>query len=184
MGDVIPSFIVSLIMFIPAFIANPAAVIFGGRIIIDGGKTLGGKRIFGDHKTVSGFLGGTFSGIVIGIIINYVFIFLGQRQLIYSYDAEWTLAILFVLSFFSMLGDLIGSFIKRRLDRKPGEESLFLDQFPFAISALGFSYLLIPQVSLRLFPLEGVIAILVVTPFIHRAVNIIGFKMKMKDVPY
>lgn len=171
-------------MFIPAFVANPAAVIFGGKIAIDAGKTIGGKRIFGDHKTVSGFIGGVFSGMVIGFIMNYLFIFINERQLVYSYNLEESITILFILSFFSMFGDLAGSFIKRRLGRKPGEESLFLDQFPFAISSLGFSYLIIPDISVRLFPWEGVIAILVVTPFIHRAVNILGFKIKMKDVPY
>ncbi len=178
------SFIVSLIMFIPAFIANPAAVIFGGKFIIDRGKTIGGKRILGDHKTLSGLLGGTFSGMVIGLIINYIFLLTHIYYLVYSSNIFQLLWILFVLSFFSMVGDLVGSFIKRRLNRKPGEESLFLDQYPFALVSLAFSYLLIPDVSARLFPWEGIIAILVITPLIHRGVNIIGYKMKIKDVPY
>ncbi len=180
----IPSFLISLIMFIPAFIANPAAVIFGGKFIIDRGKTIGGKRIFGDHKTLSGLLGGTFSGIVIGLIINYLFLFTNVKYLVYSENLVQLIWILFVLSFFSMIGDLIGSFIKRRMNRKPGEESLFLDQYPFALVSLAFSYILIPSVSLKLFPWEGILAILIVTPLIHRGVNILGYKMKMKDVPY
>ncbi len=180
----LPSFIVSIIMFIPAFVANPAAVIFGGKFIIDRGRTLGGKRILGDHKTLSGLVGGTFSGIIIGIIMNYLFILIHQYYLVYSSNIIELIWILFVLSFFSMVGDLVGSFIKRRLDRKPGQESLFLDQYPFALVSLAFSYLLIPDVSVRLFPWEGIIAILIITPLIHRGVNILGYKMKMKDVPY
>ena len=47
-----------------------------------------------------------------------------------------------------------------------------------------YTYIIfLPQAKV-LFPWEGVVAILIVTPLIHRAVNIIGYKFKMKSVPY
>jgi len=36
----------------------------------------------------------------------------------------------------------------------------------------------------KVFPWPGIITILIITPLLHRAVNIIGFKIKLKDVPY
>ncbi|MEM0127469.1 MAG: CDP-2,3-bis-(O-geranylgeranyl)-sn-glycerol synthase [Thermoplasmatales archaeon] len=180
----IPSFITSLVLFIPAFIANPSAVLTGGRFVIDGGKSWRGKRIFGDHKTWSGFLGGAAVGILSGIIINYLFLLLGIRELTFSADFLLAFPMVSTLSFFSMFGDLAGSFIKRRIGKAPGSESLFLDQYPFALFALGFFYLIFYPESVRIFTWEGAISILVVTPLIHRAVNIIGYKMKVKSVPY
>lgn len=180
----IPSFIASLILFIPAFIANPSAVITGGHWIIDGRKSWNGKRIFGDHKTWSGFIGGTLSGVLIGLILNYAFVFAGIRTLIFSTDFPVAFSMVFVLSFFSMFGDLVGSFIKRRLGREPGAEYIFLDQYPFALFALLFFYTVFRQEAVALFPWEGILAILIVTPLIHRAINIVGYKMKVKGVPY
>ncbi len=178
------SFLVSLVLFIPAFIANPAAVVTGGHVILDGNRTWRGKRILGDHKTLSGLLGGTAAGVIIGLILNYIFLFAHLSYLTFSSSFPTAFSIVLSLSFFSMFGDLVGSFIKRRLGRKPGQESIFLDQYPFALSALFFTYVLFPGISSKLFPWEGIIAILVVTPLIHRAVNIIGYRLKMKDVPY
>ncbi|MEM0126791.1 MAG: CDP-2,3-bis-(O-geranylgeranyl)-sn-glycerol synthase [Thermoplasmatales archaeon] len=180
----IPSFITSLILFIPAFIANPSAVLTGGKFVIDRGKSWRGKRIFGDHKTWSGFIGGVATGILSGIIINYVFAFAGINELTFSSNVSLVILMVTVLSFFSMLGDLIGSFIKRRLGKEAGSESLFLDQYPFALTALGFFYLIFYPESISIFTWEGCISILVVTPLIHRAVNIIGYKIKVKSVPY
>ncbi len=180
----IPSFISSLILFIPAFFANPSAVITGGHLIIDRGRSWKGKRILGDHKTWSGFMGGAAAGILIGLVLNYLFLLSGIKELVYSGQIVLTLEMVFTLSFFSMVGDLVGSFVKRRIGRAPGDESLFIDQYPFALFSLAFFYLLFPQDALRIFPWEGIVAILIVTPLIHRAVNIMGYKLKVKDVPY
>ncbi|MCW6157889.1 MAG: CDP-2,3-bis-(O-geranylgeranyl)-sn-glycerol synthase [Thermoplasmatales archaeon] len=180
----IPSFITSLVLFIPAFIANPSAVITGGKLVIDGGRSWKGKRIFGDHKTWSGLAGGVFAGSLIGLILNYVFLFTNIGELTFSNQLSTVFEMVLVLSFFSMFGDLVGSFIKRRIGRAPGAESLFLDQYPFALFALAFFYIFFGSKGVELFPWPGVIAILVVTPLIHRAVNIIGYKLKMKSVPY
>lgn len=180
----IPSFLVSIILFIPAFIANPSAVITGGRLVIDGGKTWNGKRIFGNHKTWSGFLGGVLAGSLIGLIMNYIFVLVNVRQLTFSVHFITVLAMVLVLSSFSMLGDLVGSFIKRRIGRPPGKESLLLDQYPFALFSLAFFYLIFWTSARVLFPWEGVLAILIITPLIHRAVNIIGYRLKVKNVPY
>ncbi|MEM0130499.1 MAG: CDP-archaeol synthase, partial [Thermoplasmatales archaeon] len=115
---------------------------------------------------------------------NYVFALAGINELTFSSNISLVILMVTALSFFSMLGDLIGSFIKRRLGKEAGSESLFLDQYPFALTALGFFYLIFYPESISIFTWEGAISILVVTPLIHRAVNIIGYKIKVKSVPY
>ncbi len=56
----------------PAYCANGAPVVFGGKWPIDFGKTLGGKPIFGKHKTITGALSGICSGIIIGFAESLV----------------------------------------------------------------------------------------------------------------
>src|SRR6266487_2676688 len=60
----------ALWFFLPAFVANPMAVVFGGGTPIDFGRTLSdGERIFGDGKTWRGLLGGTSSGALLGLVL-------------------------------------------------------------------------------------------------------------------
>src|SRR5256885_9473968 len=50
----------ALWFFLPAFVANPFAVVSGGGAPIDGGRSLSdGQRMFGDGKTWRGPGGGT-----------------------------------------------------------------------------------------------------------------------------
>src|SRR5256885_14404478 len=61
----------ALWFFLPAFIANPMAVVFGGGSPIDGGRSLSdGQRIFGDGKTWRGLIGGTFPGGIRGALAS------------------------------------------------------------------------------------------------------------------
>src|SRR3990172_8601162 len=53
--------------FLPAYVANPAAVLFGGGRPVDGGRVLAdGQRLLGDGKTWRGFGGGVSMGILVG----------------------------------------------------------------------------------------------------------------------
>src|SRR2546426_2043485 len=58
----------ALWFFLPAFVANPMAVVFGGGTPIDFGRTLRDReRLFGDGKTWRGLLGGTLAGAFLGL---------------------------------------------------------------------------------------------------------------------
>ncbi len=84
----------------------------------------------------------------------------------------------FLLSFGALIGDLIGSFIKRRLNLQRGQPAPVLDQLDFILGALIFSFIeFIP-------PLEIIVIILVLTPLIHLTANIIGYKLKLKREPW
>src|SRR2546425_5134792 len=61
----------ALWFFLPAFVANPMAVVFGGGTPIDFGRILGDReRLFGDGKTWRGLGGGTVWGGVLGLLLT------------------------------------------------------------------------------------------------------------------
>ena len=178
---------------------------------IDGGKVLGdGNRALGDGKTWNGLLGGTFGGGLLAMITHSLsrdnsvnsapFLDpLGQYSINphpvsdgwFYFGGEMSAAFVLgsVLGFGCMVGDSIGSFIKRRLGHKrEGEVSSqapMLDTLPFAISAFLFGQIFLSSSivgSSELF--FGMAILLLATPLMHRAFNIIGYRLGLKSVPY
>ena len=89
-------------------------------------KFIDGKRIFGDHKTWKGFLGYIFFNILFSIILGYIWKISDLEKLNYFYVNHnntfiYNLFIGFLLGLFYVLFELPNSFIKRRLDIKPGK---------------------------------------------------------------
>ncbi len=176
--------LIGIIAFIPALAANPGAVITGGYGLMDFGKNWkDGNRIFGDGKTISGYLGGILSGTVIGIIIYFI---LNSYSLLpYKIGLISLILIPFALSWGSLTGDLVGSFIKRRMNMKSGQKGNLLDMWPFVIVAFLFSFLITGKFFMAMYGnLIDIVLILVLTPLLHRGVNILAYKMKWKDVPW
>ncbi len=177
---------------VPMLIPNSAAVLFGGGTPVDFGKKMAnGTRYLGDGKTWRGLFGGTLSGMTLGIIQVCIMIALDVPEWTYlpgNSCVLCTLFILFLLSFGSMFGDMLGSFLKRRMGIKRGAKAPILDQYDFLIGTL---ILLIPlQWSwfygnmIEGIYIVGFIGLIILIPFMHRAMNIIGFKMGKKDVPW
>ena len=143
----------SLIMFLqaiwfilPAYTANGLPVLFGGGSPIDFGKTFNGKRIFGDGKTIRGFVGGVLSGTLVGLTLFYVGPILNQsipesQGLI---DLSYNPILGLLISVGALTGDLVGSFIKRRLNLKRGAPAPFLDQITFLVFAFLHTRMLQP----------------------------------------
>ena len=178
----------ALWFFLPAFIANPMAVVFGGGSPIDGGRSLSdGERMFGDGKTWRGLIGGTFSGAILGLLLSLPFDLLGSSSS-WSYGSP---AVAFVssaaLALGALLGDLVGAFVKRRMHLPRGAKASGLDQYDFVVGALLVS-LLIPSWSVPRFfsgdAFLGLLAIIVITPALHRAVNLVGYRMGKKHEPW
>src|SRR2546430_6349037 len=134
----------ALWFFLPAFIANPMAVVFGGGSPIDGGRSLfDGQRMFGDGKTWRGLIGGTFSGAILGLLLSLPFDLLGSSSS-WSYGSP---AVAFVssaaLALGALLGDLAGAFVKRRMHLPRGGEATGRDPCGFGGGGLLLA-LLIP----------------------------------------
>ncbi|MFO7872837.1 MAG: CDP-2,3-bis-(O-geranylgeranyl)-sn-glycerol synthase [Candidatus Undinarchaeales archaeon] len=160
MENIAQLILTSMIWVLPAYVANASPVIFGGGKPLDFGKKfIDGKRILGNGKTIKGFIAGIFAGSFIGFV-------------------EGILLIGFLLALGAILGDLAGSFIKRRVGIKRGQPFWVLDQFDFVIGAL----LLVSLIELP--ALEVIIAVLLITPALHLLTNFIAYKLDMKKVPW
>ncbi|MFX0062586.1 MAG: CDP-archaeol synthase [Candidatus Hermodarchaeota archaeon] len=116
----------SIWFLLPAFISNGIPTLAGGGRPIDGGRTLwDGKRLFGEGKTLRGFMAGLTAGLIVGLA--QTFFDLNIVEGLFRGGIE---------AFGGLIGDLIGSFIKRRLGVK---DLLILDQLGFLIVAILFT---------------------------------------------
>jgi len=173
---------------LPALVPNSAAVVFGGGTPMDFGRSWKGRRILGDGKTWRGFLGGVLSGVAVGLILMAVAHALEAEDSL-GYGA-WprSLGVVLSLAFGSMLGDSGGSFVKRRFSIERGDKAPVLDQYNFAIGAMSLALVFQPGWFLDHYirddGIYGLILFLVVVPFLHRGVNIIGYKLGKKNVPW
>ena len=171
-------FIVLLIMS-PAYLANTIAVLTGGKYPIDQGKLYSdGNRILGEGKTWSGLIGGTIGGMIMGY---------GLINLIHEYIWEsLNISTLFLLSFGALFGDMAASFYKRRQNLQRGEKFALLDMYDFIFMSLLLSFIF-QRNWLLSWILDGwvpLFTILVLTPFLHRGVNIFGYKIGVKNEPW
>ena len=171
-------FVVLLIMS-PAYLANTIAVLTGGKYPIDQGKLHSdGNRILGDGKTWSGLIGGTVGGMIVGY---------GLIVFIHEYICEsLDLSILFLLSFGALFGDMTASFYKRRQNLQRGDKFPLLDMYDFIFMSL-LLCLIFEREWLLSWILDGwvpLFTILILTPFLHRGVNIIGYKIGVKNEPW
>jgi CDP-2,3-bis-(O-geranylgeranyl)-sn-glycerol synthase len=164
----------------PAYVPNPVAAFLGGGTPIDGGKNYrDGRRIFGEGKTWRGFGAGVAAGIVVGILQILVYDAAGFSRL-----PELTVPVVCILSFGALFGDLVKSFFKRRLGKDRGAPWLIADQYDLVIGSLLLLLIFAYSWVVANITLAVLFWILVVTPLLHRAVNIIGYIAGIKDVPW
>jgi CDP-2,3-bis-(O-geranylgeranyl)-sn-glycerol synthase len=171
---------------LPAWIANSMPVIFGGGMPIDQGRYFrDGRRLFGDGKTVRGFLVGVICGTFVGLV--QVIAAPSLKSMISQYvivtsDMDTVLLItipaVFLLSLGALLGDLIGSFFKRRIAIKSGNPSPVLDQLGFIIMGLILSSPILQPAP------QYVIILILTTLFIHWISNALGYLFGLKKNPW
>lgn len=122
---------------LPAYFANMAPV-----IVKDCCNKLAvpidfGKNIFGNNKTFRGFIFGILFAIVIVYLQFLLYRFNFFKNLSFFDYSNWFI-LGFLFGFGALFGDLIKSFIKRRLYIKPGERFVPWDQLDFVFGALIF----------------------------------------------
>ncbi len=196
----------SFFILVPAFVTNGMMVIVGKiknvkRFPIDNGKTFkDGERIFGEGKSWNGFIGGWITGFLISAAICWFFFIKIQEAKIYhmfefineSYIFDFISDVFsnsklnpttYLLSqcfiaLGSPVGDLIGSFFKRRKKVKRGEVYLFWDQNDFVIVSSLIACIWYP------FSWYYWIFVLLITPLLTALANWIGYLMGKKEVPW
>jgi len=163
---------VSLIA-IPVYLSNGFALIFGGGKPIDFGKKMNdGKRILGNGKTIRGALAGIFFGSLGTLAVAAAFpganAFVGGSYLQYG----------ILLALGAMLGDIAGSFAKRRTGFEQGESIPLLDQLDFLLVGIVLGALVFVPTALE------VVFLVVFTVSMHKFANLIAFKTRIKKVPW
>ena len=111
---------------------------------IDRNKCLkDGKRILGDNKTYIGFISMIIISIAIQVIYGIIFNLFklnanSELYNVYGNNLPYNLLLGFLFGFIYMLFELPNSFIKRRIDIKPGETKK---------SLIGYLFLVIDQID-------------------------------------
>lgn len=178
----------TLWLFLPAGVANMAPVFAAHWGIwsrldrsIDAGKTWRGRRLFGDHKTIRGFVAGWLSAIIFVFIQIWLYQHWSDlRSLsltVLNYDHLNPLAWGSALALGALSGDAIKSFFKRQLDFAPGRSWVPFDQIDYVAGTL-LSSLLVLRLPLRFY----VIAVLLGLA-LHPLGTFIGWLLKLKDEP-
>ncbi len=174
---------------LPAYLANVSALVFGGGKPVDFGRNFrDGRRIIGNGVTWKGTIIGTLIGTFIGIIQGSVSVYYGNifslipgimiiQGPIPTSIIQGALIGLF-LGGGALIGDAVGSFIKRRIGIERGKAAPFLDQLDFVIGALVFASLIV------FIPLNMIIIILIISIVLHLLTNMIAYLIGMKDVWY
>ncbi len=174
---------------LPAYVANPAAVLVGGGTPIDFGKNWkDGRRILGNGKSWRGLFGGAFLGMCIGFI-QIAIVRLAGISFLEDFAVSGLeygfIGVLFTLGFGAMLGDTAKSFWKRRKGFERGQKSPYLiDSYDFMIGAWLLTMCCFWTWFWSAFTLWHLLAVALLTPALHRLVNIIGYKMGKKAEPW
>ncbi|ADV65006.1 CDP-2,3-bis-(O-geranylgeranyl)-sn-glycerol synthase [Desulfurococcus mucosus] len=165
----VASYVVWLIKYyLPAMVANASPVLVKGRIAIDRGRLfIDGRPVFGNHKTWEGFTIGVVNAFITGSAIGVVL------------RDPWIQVLSLAAGVSSMLGDLAGAFIKRRLGIAPGKPLPIVDQLNFALATT------ILYIALRVEDVVGrmdfVALTLLLILILHVATNSLAYLLGLKD---
>ncbi|MCX6804272.1 MAG: CDP-2,3-bis-(O-geranylgeranyl)-sn-glycerol synthase [Candidatus Diapherotrites archaeon] len=160
-----------LLYLLPMYAANSIPVIVHGKTPLDFNFKLFGKPLFGKGKTIVG----TFAGIIFGTIVGAVILLIFPYSI--SIIPEY-LSLAFGLALGAIIGDLFKSFFKRRFGIKSGEKWDFADQLDFILGGLIISSVFrVPEWWI-------VIALVIMTFFIHSSTNWVAYSWQLKKVPW
>lgn len=135
--NILLQFINGFLYILPAYVANSSPTVVGGGPTIDGGKTAPDARpIFGNHKTWRGLFGGISLGVLTGLLVFLIGTYLLKSHFTLLGTLSDCLFRALLLSTGTHIGDLLGSFIKRRINISSGEPFPIFDQIGFFLFAI------------------------------------------------
>jgi CDP-2,3-bis-(O-geranylgeranyl)-sn-glycerol synthase len=167
-------------LMLPAYVPNPVAAATGGGMPIDRGKNFAdGRRLFGGGKTWRGFFIGVLAGIAAGALQIVLQAYFGWTAIP---SHTFLSVVLFAVG--ALLGDLTKSFFKRRLGKDRGESWPVADQYDLVAGAFLMAILFDFSWFVSVMSVPVLIGILIITPLLHRAFNLIGYAIGVKEVPW
>lgn len=150
---------------------------------LDGGATLGGRRVFGDNKTWRGAI-----VMLTGVVLTTALLSLWPRYWHHLpagiQDAgPWVYGVLLGLGV--VIGELPNSFLKRRLGVAPGAQrrsagGLLLSVYDQADFVLAVWILLLPIWTMSVG--QAAIVFVVVTA-VHLVINLVGYAVGARSAP-
>jgi len=146
---------------------------------IDFHKKFRGKRIFGAHKTIRGFL----VGVIVATLTVYLEIFLYDhfslvhKWISLDYHTINPLLLGFLLGFGALAGDAIKSFFKRQMGIAPGKSWFPFDQLDYIFGVIVFTAFYI-QLTLMQY-----ILLCLLWFAMHPFSTVIGYFFKQRDEP-
>ena len=167
---------------LPAYVPNNAAVLAGGGAPIDGGRTVGGRRLLGDGKTWRGTAVGTAAGVGLALVLNQAAP--AAAAVTGVTLPTFPLPAAVGLAFGAMAGDVSASFLKRRTGRERGAAFPVVDQLDFVAGAVVCAALLDFGWFADTFTLPVLGVVIVLTPVLHVATNGVAYALGLKDEPY
>lgn len=194
----------ALWLFLPAYCANMAPV-FAAKIFpgwkrpMDGGRVWrDGRRVFGPHKTWRGLWSGALVGAGVAWAQSGIRFTSWDLSDFGAQDAAWVPTILgFALGLGAGVGDAAKSFAKRRAGREGGTSWVPFDQLDFVLGGLLLALAAATLVdaagltSRNWFAAEFLgprwpilLVLLLATPLLHFVVNVVGYKLGLKKVPW
>lgn len=180
--NVLAALITAIWMALPAYIPNNVAVLAGGGRPIDGGRDFRGARLLGDGKTWRGTAAGVLAGVATALVLNGLVGFasrvLGVDLPIFPLDV----AIAFPAG--ALLGDILASFLKRRIGRARGSAFPVVDQLDFLAVALGLGFLIAPGWMRSVLTPLVLVTLVVLTPGLHLLTNGIAYVLGLKNEPW
>lgn len=167
---------------LPGLLANTAPV-FAKNINflnypVDFNKKLGGKRIFGSHKTFRGFFFGIITAISVVFIQIQVYdiIFFNNISLL-DYSSINFILIGFLFGFGALFGDAIKSFFKRRVGISPGKSWVPFDQIDSVLGILLLmSFIYVPSILY-------IFAMITIELILHLVFVYLGYLLKIREQP-
>jgi CDP-2,3-bis-(O-geranylgeranyl)-sn-glycerol synthase len=169
----------ALFFIFPAYVANAMPVVLGGGTPIDLGRKLSdGKPIFGSHKTIRGFIAGVTAGTLVGLAQMFVLQLVAPSDFVLPF--HYSVLVGFVVSLGALLGDLVHSFVKRRINIVEGAPLPIADQLDFVTGAVLLSFLA-PPPHLNILT---IVIILVITLPTHLLTNLIAYLAGIKKTPW
>ena len=157
-----------LLVYLPALVANGSATLIARGHPLDFGKRfIDGRRILGDGKTFEGFT----LGVLYATSVALTEALAAKNDSLAAYGV--------IAGIGALLGDITGSFIKRRLGLERGAHMPLLDQLDFLAGAY-----LATAMAGYVPPILYAAIFAVLVYGLHRATNYAAYKLGIKPVPW
>jgi CDP-2,3-bis-(O-geranylgeranyl)-sn-glycerol synthase len=171
--------------FIPAGIANATPIFLAKTpgltsftYPVDGGHSFRGQRIFGDHKTWRGVVGGILAAIIVVLLQVLAYnhsSWVREISMQVDYPSIAYITLGFLLGFGALLGDMVKSFVKRQLNVAPGTSWFPFDQLDYIFGALVLSSLMVHLSAIQY------LWVFVIWFALHILVSYLGYISHFKD---